>query len=587
MKKEYNIEPINQELWEICNDFKEETSVKKDYIDYISALLYLIYYKNDQLKLLGDLYNARKKYYIAEIIDENIAKIKKKYLFNNMRFDNITIYRNIGEENILSRTIEMLYRLIMEIEKKYGNSKKYIAEAYEYILIQAMTRNDINIENGQRYTPAGIAKVMIDCLDIQDKELQIADPSCGTGNFILNIPHRERINIFGKEENEQAYNICITNLMLHDVNDENIEFNDFKETNYIQRKYDYIISNPPFTQRKIKTKEIRNQKIELEYGYQNKELAPGEYAYVLSMFEDLNDNGKMAVILPHGALFRENEKKVREELIKGNYIDAIIGLPENMFFGTRISVIIMILSKKKANEGILFIDASKEYENKRKINILTKENQKRIIDIYMKRENVKDYAYIAPIDEIASNDYNLTIKRYIKKEINKPKVDIQKMIKNLKQLEQERNILEGHIKDVLEKIYEELNSPKAEKIQNIEGLEQEDNKNIFYLKYHGEKCAKGILIEEGFIILKGSKIANQISEKISKSLIKAVETGRSQEYVNNGIFIKDYKCKSPSMAATIILGINTNGKTAWKNGDGKTIKELEEENNNKKTIKAL
>lgn len=572
MREKYNIEEINRELWEICNDFKEETNAKTNYIEYMSALIYLSYYKNDEFELLKYLYDIKDRFYIDEIIDRNIKEINKKHLFSDIKFANITMYTNTNQYTILSKTIEMLYNLITKIEKKYGNSKKYMAKAYEYILIQAMAKNDMNLENGQEYTPTGIAKVMIGCLNIKPRA-QVEDPSCGTGNFIVNIPDSENMELFGKEENKQMYNVCLTNLMLHDINGDNVEYNDFKERSYITKKFDYIISNPPFIQRSIKTKSVRDQKMEYEYGYKNRKLAPGEYSYVLNMFDDLKDDGKMAIILPHGALFRKNERGVRKELIENNYIETIIGLPENMFFGTRISVIIMILSKRRTSEGVLFIDASKEYKSKRKINIFTEENQKNILDIYNKREFIKDYSYVALQKEIADNDYDLTIKKYIKTEIKKTEIDILKTISNIGKLEIERNILEKNITEILEKLYEELKSPKRE---NIENKEQEtDDENMLYLKYKGEKCAKGILEEDGFTILKGSKIANKISPSISKGLIKRVEMCRGAEYVNEGIFIKDCKCKSPSMAATIILGINTNGKTTWKNKEGKSIKELE------------
>lgn len=571
MEENNNIEQINKELWEICNDFKQETDAKNNYIDYISALLYLTYCENHELKVLKYLYEFRQQDYIAKIIDRNMKVIDKYNLFSNVKFENIIMYRNIPKYNILSRTIEALYKLIMRIEEQYGNSKEYIAKAYEYIIIQVVSRGDTVSENVQTYTPTGIVKVMIGCLDIYEGA-KIQDPSCGTGNFILNMPKHKRIEINGKEEDKQSYNICITNSLLHDISIENIELNDFRERAYIKRKFDYIVSNPPFSQRGLKTKTIRDQKIQYEYGYTDKQLAPGEYSYVLKMFEDLNDNGKMAVILPHGALFREREKYVRRELIEGNYIEAIIGIPENMFFKTRISVIIMILSKRKDKEGILFIDASNEYKSKKKINIFTKENQQKIIGAYHKRENIKGYSYVASKDEIANNDYSLTIKKYVKKEVNKPKVDIQKNMEKLKKLEKERNILEENITQLLEKISKELNSTKKE-----EKIEREtDNENILYLKYRGEKCARGIWNNNEFTILKGSKIVNDIRDSISKSLIKAVEMARSEENVIEGIFIKDYKCKSPSMAATIILGINTNGRTAWKNRNGKSIKESEE-----------
>lgn len=449
---DYNIEEVNKELWDICEDFKMQTNINNNYLDYISALLYIIYYRNDNLRILEELYSKRKNYYIGENIDSLIQQIRQenKDLFYDVKFKKIKTYRNIGEENILSKIIDRIYNLIISIQNRYSENKRYISEAYKYVVIQAMSNTSITMRNGEVYTPTGIAKTMVGCLNMRKGVLQVADPYCGTGNILLNIPQEKQTMIFGKEENSIAYNICMTNLMLADYENKYIEFNNFEETNYLEKKYDYILSNPPFIERNIKTKTIHNQKISYSYG--GISLAPGDYAYVLSMLDTLKQDGKMAVILPHGVLFRETEKRVREFLIRNNNIEAIIGLPGNMFFGTRISVIIMILSKNKKDNNVVFIDASKEFKSKRKINILEKKHQNKIINTYLEKKEILEYSHIADIKEIIENDYDLTIKKYIRKKEKKEKVKREDLIEKLDVLERERNILEENIKDVLEKL---------------------------------------------------------------------------------------------------------------------------------------
>lgn len=438
MENDYNSVEI---LWNICQDFKEETDIKKDYLEYISALLYIAYFKKkDNIKML---YSIRNNYYIADEIDLLIKEIQNENgnIFSNIKFKDIRIHRNIGEENIISKTIKNLYELISKFEGE--ESKKHIAEAYEKIIIKAISNWEVTLRKGEVYTPTGISKVMSK-ITVEKEDVEIYDPFCGTGNILLHTPKNEKTLLYGKEENLVAYNLCMTNLFLHDINNSKIEV-DEGPFSFTEKKYDYIISNPPFIERSLRNKMIHNQK----YGPM---LAPGDYAYVLSMFNALKENGKMAVILPHGVLFREIEKVVREKFIEENYIDAIIGLPENIFLGTRNSVIIMVLKKNKADKNILFIDASNEYQSKRKINILNTENQEKIINTYLKREEIEEFSHLATISEIAKNDYKLTIKRYVTKHVEKQKIKKEEILENLEKLEKEKNILEEHISDVLERL---------------------------------------------------------------------------------------------------------------------------------------
>ena len=250
----------------------------------------------------------------------------------------------------------------------------------------------------------------------------------------------------------------------------------------------------------------------------------------------------MAIILPHGVLFRTTERIVRKKLIENNYIDAIIGLPENMFFGTRISVIIMILNKEKANKDILFIDASNEYVTKKKINIFSLENQTKIINTYKNREEIKGFSYVASIDEIMKTDYNLTIKKFIKKQVNKKSINKEEIMKQLESLEKEKDILEENIKDVLEKLEEKEIFVVPKKKDNISDIDYEQIGNNIKiarrnLNYTMEQLAEKLDISIGFLsrIERGAtKISLDRLVQISEILgIPLEEVLRNKEKISN------------------------------------------------------
>ena len=252
------------------------------------------------------------------------------------------------------------------------------------------------------------------------------------------------IKIFGQEENIEYYNILKTRILLNDIEDEEIEYQNNEKNKKI--KFDYILSNPPYSKKDWK-EIIKYRPIFQEY--EISENAVGDYAFVISMLDNLKDDGKMAVLLPHGVLFRENERKVRKNLVEKNEIEAIIGLPENLFYDTRIPVIMMIISKNKTDKNILFIDASNEYKNKRFKNILSEENQNKIVNTYKERKEIEGFSKIVSINQVKENDYNLSIKKYIRKNYVRNNIEQKQLIQQLKNLEDEQDILEENIKDIL------------------------------------------------------------------------------------------------------------------------------------------
>lgn len=430
----------------IFYEFKEKTNKKKDYIQYISALLYLKYYKMQPNRDFIKLCAEKNSYFIKEITDDLIRKMREnigdKDLFSNIKFSDIVFYRELGEKNILSKIIEKLE----QIDKDYY-CKFEMSMVYDKILKDAILKGDIIKERGEFYTPIEITEMMTSLI-IDKKNADIYDPVCGSGNFLISAAEILDANIFGEEKNLEYYNICKTKMLLKEIDSKNILYKKDKhiEEESVKRKYDYIVSNPPFSEKNWK-EDIGNKQLFIKYGL--KESAVGDYAYVLKMLETLKEDGTMAVILPHGVLFRENEKNVRKSLIEKNYIKAIIGLPENLFFNTRMSVVILILSKKQDEDTVLFIDASDEYINSKKSNVLLEENQKNIFNVVRNYEEIKGFSHIATKKEIRDKDYNLTIKKYIIKKTVKKQLDKQKILKKLQNLSNEQDILEANIKDVL------------------------------------------------------------------------------------------------------------------------------------------
>lgn len=439
-------ENITNLFLDISENFKNKTNCKKNYIEYISSLLYLKYADSFAFERI---YKERKNYYSVNLIDDTLEELRRKLhnpqLFANIRFQNIKITRPIGEENVLIPILEELYLL----EQKKGilkeRSKEIVAGAYERLIEICMQKKDILNTSGTTYTPKSITNLLASLI-VKEKGV-VFDPYCGTGNFLLSA-YSKAIEVIGLEQEDCFYNICMTNLFLHDINNANI-FNSYELPTEIEQNYDIILSNPPFSQ-KDWASSLNREELSLIHEMHLPLTATGDYAFVIRMLDRLKMDGKMAVILPQGVLFRNNEKYVRKYLIQHHYLEAIIGLPEKLFYDTKVSVIILVLTRQKIESGVLFIDASKCYESDKTINQLTKKGIEEISKTFHKKEEKENFSYVASLEEIEKNDYNLTIKRYIKEEITeRVKVETHEILTELEKLEKETNILEDNINDVL------------------------------------------------------------------------------------------------------------------------------------------
>jgi type I restriction enzyme M protein len=279
------------------------------------------------------------------------------------------------------------------------------------------------------------------------------DFACGSGSLLLNV--RKKMiqsggtigKIYGQEKNITTYNLARMNMLLHGLKDSEFEIhhgdtllNDWeilKELNPAKKlEFDAVVANPPFSYR-WEPPEAMSE----DFRFKNYGLAPksaADFAFLLHGFHFLSKEGTMAIILPHGVLFRGGaEERIRTKLLKDGNIDAVIGLPANLFFSTGIPVCILVLKKCKKFDDVLFINAAEHYEKGKRQNTLLPEHIQKIVDTYKKRENEDRYSRRVTLAEIEKNDYNLNISRYVTTSVEEEPIDLLEVNKKIAEIEKE------------------------------------------------------------------------------------------------------------------------------------------------------
>lgn len=326
-----------------------------------------------------------------------------------------------SSENKKNEVIVEILALLNGIDFQLEDAKAdLLGDAYEYLIGEFAA--GAGKKGGEFYTPAQVSRLLAQLVSVDKKRIRSAyDPTCGSGSLLLRLrEYAEVTDYFGQELNQTTYNLARMNMILHGVH-----FDHFKvrlgdtltEDQFPDLKAEVIVANPPFGAKwkGDSDPQLTHDDRFAQYG----RLAPksaADYAFVTHMLHHLADNGTMAVILPHGALFRgAAEEKIRRHIIdQQNSLDAVIGLPPNLFYGTSIPVTILVFKKcRKHDEDILFIDASREFERGKNQNRLTEENLNKIYEAYAHRSEIERYSHKASLGEIRSNDYNLNIPRYV------------------------------------------------------------------------------------------------------------------------------------------------------------------------------
>jgi type I restriction enzyme M protein len=363
-------------------------------------------------------------------------------LFEDMDLNSTKLGKTPAARNlIISKVLAHLDKIDFKIE---NTELDVLGDAYEYLI--GKFASGAGKKAGEFYTPQQVSMVLAKLVTTGKSKLKsVYDPTCGSGSLLLRVAKEvEKVNNFyGQELNRTTYNLCRMNMILHDVHYRkfNIKQEDTLEhPQHLGLEFEAIVSNPPFSAHWSASEIFTTDDRFSQYG----KLAPktkADFAFVQHMIHHLAENGTMAIVLPHGALFRgAAEQIIRKYLIEDkNYLDAVIGLPANIFYGTSIPTCIMVFKKCRENPNdVLFIDASKHFERGTQ-NVLRPSDMERIIETYRTRTEVDKFSYVAPLDEIIKNEYNLNIPRYVNTFVEEETIDIKAVSTRLKSLELEMN----------------------------------------------------------------------------------------------------------------------------------------------------
>ncbi|KKR04216.1 MAG: Type I restriction-modification system, M subunit [Parcubacteria group bacterium GW2011_GWC2_39_14] len=403
----------------------------------------------DQNKfILEDLKN------ILNNIEKTSAGTESEDDFKDLFYDvDLTSSKLGSRENDKNEVVVEVLSLLSGIDFKLEDAKSdLLGDAYEYLIGEFAA--GAGKKGGEFYTPAQVSRLLAQIVTQDKKRVKsVYDPTCGSGSLLLRIgDYTEVINYFGQELNPTTYNLARMNMILHGVHFDHFKIlqgDTLKEDMHVDLKAEAIVANPPFSAQWKGDSDLvlAHDDRFSQYG----RLAPksaADYAFVTHMIYHLADNGTMAVVLPHGALFRSGaEGQIRKYIIeKQNYLDAVIGLPANLFYGTSIPATVLVFKKcRKFDEDIFFIDASKGFEKVGNQNRLTDENIAKIFETYKERKEIEKYSHCADLDEIKENEYNLNIPRYVDTFEDEELVDIDTVAKELKKLNAEEIDLQKNI----------------------------------------------------------------------------------------------------------------------------------------------
>ena len=327
-----------------------------------------------------------------------------------------------------------------------------LGDAYEYLIGQFAS--GAGKKAGEFYTPQEVSKILAKIVTTGKNRLKsVYDPTCGSGSLLLRVARevKDVSNFYGQEMNRTTYNLARMNMILHGVHYRQFDIKQEDTLEHPQHlndmPFEAIVANPPFSANWSANPLFLNDDRFSQYG----KLAPSskaDFAFVQHMIYHLAENGTMAIVLPHGVLFRgAAELHIRKYLIEQkNYLDAVIGLPANIFYGTSIPTCILVFKKCKEDpEHILFIDASKEFEKVKNQNMLREEHINKIVETFRNRTVIEKYSHLATLQEVADNDYNLNIPRYVDTFEAEEEIDIQAVMQEIKSLEAKRAELDKEI----------------------------------------------------------------------------------------------------------------------------------------------
>jgi type I restriction enzyme M protein len=454
-------EDVNKAVWEACDTFRGtvDASVYKDYVltmlflKYISDVwqdhyecykaeygdeprLILEMLKNERFVLpdSANFYALHKRRHEAgngERIDKalhaieeaNIAKLRD--VFQDISFNSNKLGEEAQKNELLRHLLEDFAKDTLDLRPSRVGNLDVIGNAYEFLIKQFAA--DSGRKAGEFYTPPEISELMAELVAPKGGD-EICDPTCGSGSLLMKCGRRIQIEnkgskkyaLYGQEAIGSTWALAKMNMFLHGEDNHRIEWGDtirnpkLLDADDRLKHFDVVVANPPFSLEKWGHGTAEGDK----FGRFRRGLPPktkGDYAFILHMVETMKPKtGRMAVVAPHGVLFRgSSEGVIRQKLVEENLLDAVIGLPEKLFYGTGIPAAILVLRKNKKDKNVLFIDASREFLSGKNQNQLSEAHIAKIIATYQARKSVDKYAYLATPEEMSGNDYNLNIPRYV------------------------------------------------------------------------------------------------------------------------------------------------------------------------------
>ena len=431
--------------------------------------------KNDLIETLVDTlgYDIEPKYLFNVLTDEAkqntfqlndlnkaFIDLSTKYEQFNGLFDDVDLKsKKLGSDDQQRNiTLTEVLKKLNDVDV-LGHNGDIIGDAYEFLIGQFAS--EAGKKAGEFYTPHEVSDMMarIAAIGQEDKKLfSVFDPTMGSGSLMLNIRnyinYPDNVKYHGQELNTTTYNLAKMNLILHGVDQEDMRLRNGDTLNKDwptdqPYTFDSVLMNPPYSANWSSDYTFLDDSRFNRYG----KLAPkskADFAFLLHGFYHLKDSGTMAIVLPHGVLFRgAAEGVIRKKLLEDGSIDSVIGMPANLFFGTSIPTTVIILKKNRTTRDVLFIDASKAFTKGKNQNKLSKENIEKIVETYKKREDVDKYAHIASFDEIKENDFNLNIPRYVDTFEEEAPVDMATIGSTIQDIRKEKAELESNLYDMI------------------------------------------------------------------------------------------------------------------------------------------
>lgn len=512
MTKEQERDELHRTIWQIANDLRGSVD-GWDFKSYVLGMLFyrfisenLKFFLNNEEQRTGNT-----KFDYAKISDKDAefgradtVKEKGFYILPSELFENVckkakndanlnetlsNVFKNIENSakgtdseddlrglfddidvnsNKLGGTVTKRNELLTKIIEAIGglklgdyqdNTNDLFGDAYEFLM--TMYASNAGKSGGEFFTPQEVSELLAEITVVGKKQVnKVYDPACGSGSMLLKFAkvlgkENVRLGFFGQEINITTYNLCRINMFLHDINYEKFDIAHgdtlTEPKHWDDEPFDCIISNPPYS---IKWEGDSNPLLINDPRFSPAGvLAPkskADLAFTMHMLSWLSTSGTAAIVEFPGVLYRSGaEQKIRKYLIDNNYVDAVIQLPPDLFFGTTIATCVVVLRKSKKDNATLFIDASAEFVRGGNKNKLTEANRKRILDAFIQRTDIEYFARLVPNNDIAENDYNIAISSYVEQENTTEEVDIEKLNTQIAEIVIRQNKLRMAIDEIV------------------------------------------------------------------------------------------------------------------------------------------